>query len=193
MEKADHNSLKLPHFPSTSKLLEFEERWALEEYDLEKGMVLRKRLVYNSLEQLQSEMVALYNGPGAIESMKKSDFEVLRKYICRICSNFAIGAQKCSCGKIICSECCEKKLLVSSQGQGKKEIFVPKPHREHGPDFEDRKICQGPLSSLCVDDYNEWRACMVFKCVYGCNMNCIPYELLENHIVYDCPMRPMVC
>ena len=133
----------------------------------------------------------LYNGPGAPSVSSQADFEILRKYMCRICSHLAVNPYACSCGKIICKQCCSVKVRWHSQG--KKETLSPIPHRVYGPVFAERPFCDGVLQSLSAEDFNEWRACMVFKCVYGCSQSCIPYELLENHIQMDCPMRPQIC
>ena len=100
--------------------------------------------------------MALYNGPGVIQSMKKDDFEILRKYMCRICSQFAIGAQRCACDAMICSQCVEKRTLQQPKYRGKKLVVGAKPHLEHGPDFEDRKLCSGFINPLALDEYNEW-------------------------------------
>ena len=52
MEQSDCNSLKLSHVTSISHLFEIDEQWALRDYELERGVILRKRLVYDNLEQL---------------------------------------------------------------------------------------------------------------------------------------------
>jgi hypothetical protein len=63
----------------------------------------------------------------------------------------------------------------------------------HGPTFSKRAICLGPVQSIYGEDASDWTTCMVFKCIYGCERTCIPYELLENHLLNECPQRPLIC
>ena len=70
---------------------------------------------------------------------------------------------------------------------------MPQPHLVHGAVFAKRVRCTGPIQSIYGNDLDDWLASMVFKCIYGCNSLHIPYELLENHLLNECPQRPLLC
>jgi len=65
--------------------------------------------------------------------------------------------------------------------------MVPMTHLIHGATFSKRQKCVGPAQLIYGSDQEDWTSCMVFKCVYGCDRSCIPYELLEYHIQNECP------
>ena len=64
---------------------------------------------------------------------------------------------------------------------------MPLPHKVHGTVFAKRAECKGPVQDLYGEDADDWSSCMVFKCIYGCDRISIPYNLLENHVVNECP------
>ena len=136
--------------------------------------------------------MSLYNGPGRPTKTAPANFEIQRKFMCRLCGYLAIEPQVCACGAIICRSCCKLQKKWNSQGQ-RQETLVPNPHLIPGAVFEKRVLCTGPVQMIFGEDAEEWRDCMVFKCVYGCDRTCLPYQLLENHVLNECPQRPLLC
>ena len=70
-------------------------------------VLLRKKLIYSSLREIQSELMSLYNGPGRPNKKVAANFELQRKFMCRICAYLAIDPHLCTCGVIICRTCCK--------------------------------------------------------------------------------------
>ena len=145
-----------------------------------------------NLREVQSELMSLYNGPGRPTKTQPADFEIQRKFMCRICAFLAIEPHICACGVVICRACCKVQKKWNSFGV-RQETLAPQTHMVHGSTFSKRAICQGPVQSIYGEDASDWTTCMVFKCVYGCDRTCIPYELLENHLLNECPQRPLIC
>ena len=61
--------------------------------------------------------MSLYNGPGRPTKTNEANFEIQRKFMCRICAYLAIDPHLCACGVIICRTCCKTEKKWNSQGQ----------------------------------------------------------------------------
>ena len=100
-------------------------------------------------------MVSLYSGPGHASRNENANYELLRKFLCRICSLLAIEPHKCACGAFVCRACCKKHKVWNSDGK-KVSVIVPEEHLEFGLDWDKRAMCKGPCKPINGEDERDW-------------------------------------
>ena len=100
------DSLKLSIASSQMNKLAFNEAELEVISRVKQPVLLRKKLIYQSLKDLQPELMTLFNGTEWPAKKSPANFEIQRKFMCRICAFLAIDPKLCACGSVICRSCC---------------------------------------------------------------------------------------